>query len=172
LGALSELGIRPEIDAKLFQETQAMDYREDHAQTFLQAIVQVDLLLKQFRGELREETSEVQIFPHHFDLSFAWFSGRLVPGRDPRDAENADEQMTFGFSTGDEGTPDPYFYATAYPLPEGFLAKPLPEPASWHLEGWKGALLPYSSWVNQPDPQPRLLDFLRQAQKAGASLMK
>ena len=29
-----------------------------------------------------------------------WFSGRLVPGQDPANAEYADEQMNFGFSTG------------------------------------------------------------------------
>lgn len=29
-----------------------------------------------------------------------WFSGRLVPGQDPANAEFADEQMNFGFSTG------------------------------------------------------------------------
>jgi hypothetical protein len=43
---------------------------------YWQALAQIDILLKQFRGELREETSPVQLWPHHFDLSLVWFSGR------------------------------------------------------------------------------------------------
>ena len=65
----------------------------------------------------RKESSPVHLFPHHFDLAVTWFSGRLIPGKDPSDPESADEQMTFGFVTGDRGVEDAYFYATAYPTP-------------------------------------------------------
>ncbi|MES9828360.1 MAG: DUF5996 family protein [Candidatus Thiodiazotropha sp.] len=78
-------------------------------ESYRQAINWVDVAFKAFTGGLREEASPVQLFPHHFDLALNWFSGRLVPGVDPADAEHADEQMNFGFVTGDESIPDAYF---------------------------------------------------------------
>jgi|SRR5581483_1228782 len=109
---------------------------------------------------------------HHFDLALLWFSGRKVPGQDPNDAENADEQMNFGFSVGDEGIPEPYFYITAYPLPKNFVGAPLPHGAYWHTDGWNGAVLLYKALVATDAPDARLLDFWRAAQKYGAELMR
>ena len=43
---------------------------------------------------------------------------RKIPGQDPADEESSDKQMNFGFTFGDEGIPEPYFYITAYPLPD------------------------------------------------------
>jgi hypothetical protein len=135
------------------------------------ALARIDLLLKQFRAELREETSAVQFWSHHFDLAMMWFSGRLVPGKDPADAEHADEQMNFGFSPGDGGIPEPYFYVTAYPTPDGFVNSPLPPGAAWHSDGWKGAVLRYKTLVESTDPDARLLNFFRSLQKRGGTLM-
>jgi len=139
---------------------------------YWQTLSQIDLLLKQFRGELREECSPVQIWPHHFDLSLVWFSGRLVPDVDPADAENADEQMAFGFSTGDEGIPEAYFYITAYPWPQGLTDVKLPDGASWQTEGWKGAVLTYEQLLEKEAPKDALLHFWRTVQAAGAALMR
>ena len=69
----------------------------------------------------------LRCWPHHFDLAVVWFSGRKVPGQDPNDPEYSNEQMNFGFSTGDSGTPEPYFYATAYPAPDGWMENDLPD---------------------------------------------
>jgi hypothetical protein len=114
----------------------------------------------------------VQLWPHHFDLALLWFSGRLVPGQEAADEESADEQMNFGFSTGDEGIANPYFYATAYPWPEGMAEGVLPAGASWNEQGWRGALLMYDVLVEQENPKEYLLSFLRAAQAAGSGRMK
>ena len=42
----------------------------------------------------------VVLWPHHFGLAVLWFSGHPAPDQDPANAEYADEQMNFGFSTG------------------------------------------------------------------------
>ncbi len=55
-----------------------------------------------------------------------WFSGRLVHNIDTNDENQTDEQMSFGFSTGDKKIPRPYFYAIAYPTPHGFIGSTLP----------------------------------------------
>lgn len=140
-------------------------------ENYWRALSQIDLLLKQFQSELRQETSPVQFWSHHFDLAMLWFSGRLVPGQDPANEEYADEQMNFGFSPGDAGIPEPYFYITAYPLPKTLVGSPLPDGAYWHTQGWNGAVLLYKTLSASPNPDALLLDYLRTVQQRGAELM-
>ncbi len=153
-----------------FAETE-YDYDRAAASRYWSALVAVDLVFKEFKGTLREETGPVHIFPHHFDVSLNWFSGRRVPGVDPADAEHADEQMNFGFVTGDGSFAEAYFYATAYPVPDGLTQGVLPEDAYWHTEGFTGAVMPYAALAERPDGRARLLDFLSAAQQAGAERM-
>lgn len=171
MGALRTLGIEAAIDRDRFSDRDQRAYDTTVVEDYWQAASQIDVLLKQFKGELREETSPVQLWPHHFDFALRWFSGRLVPGEDPADAENADEQMAFGFSTGDGGVPEPYFYITAYPWPDALIQHTLPAGAKWHTDGWKGALLLYRTLVESAQPRELLLDFWRSTQRAGAALM-
>lgn len=172
LAALATLGIRPEIDRTLFAGDTPGEYDRAAVERFWQALSQIDAVFKQFRGSLREETGPVQLWPHHADLAMLWFSGRLVPGQDPANEEYADEQMNFGFTPGDSSITEPYFYITAYPLPDGLTGTPLPTGAYWHTEGFTGAILPYRVLTQIETPAEHLLNFLRTVQQAGASLMK
>jgi hypothetical protein len=127
--------------------------------------------LNRFKAELPGESSQVQLWPHHFDLALTWLTGRKVPGMDPQDEEKSDEQMTFGFSTGDERIPDAYIYATAYPWRPEMLQKSLPPGATWHTADWMGGLLMVSALVETDQVEARLLHFLRAAFLAGSTLM-
>ncbi len=171
LALLAYLGVEPDIDHSLFTDTTAGRYDASAVESYFQALTQIDTVFKQFKGELREETGPVQFWPHHMDLALLWYSGRLVPGVDPADEENADEQMNFGFSPGDGGISDPYIYATAYPTPNGLTDAPLPTGAVWHTDGFTGAVMMYASLVEADDPAGKLLTFLRTVQHAGAGLM-
>lgn len=171
LERLAAMDVRPAIDRSLFDSDQPGVYDRAAVTRYFRAASAIDGILKQFKSELSGRTSPVQLWPHHFDLSLVWFSGRKVPDVDPADEEYSDEQMAFGFSTGDEGIPEPYIYITAYPWPEQLGDMSLPAPALWHLETWKGALIMYDALREFPDPAATLLDVLRAAQKAGASLM-
>jgi len=131
----------------------------------------VDRVFKEFRASLREETSPVHVWPHHFDLAMLWFSGRQVPDTDPADEENADEQMNFGFVPGDGSIDEPYFYITAYPLPKDLTALELPSDAYWHTEGFTGAILKYSDWVQSGDALGSLMKFLSVVHQAGKHAM-
>lgn len=85
--------------------------------------------------------SLVLVYPHHFDVSLAWYTHRLT-------ADETDErQYTFGFSTGDEDIAQPYFYATAYPEPENYKNIQLEAPAYWQNQGFSGAILNYGDVV-------------------------
>jgi hypothetical protein len=169
LAALEQIEVRPDFDASPFCGDETNPYDALAVERYWEALSQIDILLKQFRAGLRQETGPVQLWPHHFDLSMVWFSGRSVPGY--TDPSWADEQMAFGFSTGDESFADPYFYVTAYPWPERLLETPLVEGARWQLEGWRGALLPYEAVQQQDNIPGSLLAFWGQLQASGAGLM-
>ncbi len=172
LAALAQMGISVDIDRSLFAAETPGVFDAAAVKNYYQALVSVDRVLKQFKAELPGETSPVQLWPHHFDLAMLWLSGRKVPGVDPADEENADEQMNFGFSTGDEGISAPYFYITAYPWPTDITAAALPTGAIWHTASWKGALLMYESLVGADQPEAKLLAYLRAAYQAGSNLMR
>ena len=139
---------------------------------FRRAVNWINLVFREFKGRLSKDTGPVHLFPHHLDISLNWFSGRLVPGQDPEDEENADEQMNFGFVTGDASIEEAYFYATAYPNPGGWGDIELPGAAYWHTDGWTGGVLPYSALVDVTDPRKVLLDYLHTMHEHGSSLMR
>ncbi len=65
--------------------------------------------------------------------------------------------MNFGFTLGDAGIPQPYFYVTAYPLPDAFPNLELPAGATWHAKGFNGAVLRYETLLTSHDPQGELV---------------
>lgn len=172
LSALAELGISPAYDHAEFRDDAPGVYDQAAVASFWRALGEIHAILREFRYGFHEETSPVQFWPHHFDLAVVWFSGRKVPDRDPNDPEYASEQMNFGFSTGDDGIPEPYFYATAYPAPEGWMGSDLPQGATWYRDGWSGAVLPYARLVEAAGGRQLLLDFLYAAHRAGAEKMR
>ncbi|MEW8690975.1 MAG: DUF5996 family protein [Candidatus Thiodiazotropha endolucinida] len=154
-----------------YGDESVLPYDYAAAENYRRTINWVDSVFKAFKGGLREESSPVQLFPHHFDLALNWFSGRLVPGADPADEEHADEQMNFGFVTGDESIPDAYFYVTAYPEPADWMELELKQGAYWHTDGWIGAVLPYAELLKHDQPYSLLLVYLQQLRLHGAGLM-
>lgn len=173
LGSLNGLGIEPEIDRSQFGDETHRTYDPVAAERFWRTLSQVDLIFKDFKSTMHHETSPVQLWPHHFDLAFLWFSGQSIPGEDPADLETSSEQMNFGFVTGDELIPEPYFYITVHPVHERMPGVALPDGVSWHNEGWQGALMKYDTLVKSPNPGEKLRDFLRQVfTKVGSFLME
>lgn len=169
---LAAAGVEPAREPlQAFDDEAILPYDAAAADAFRRAIGWIDVVFRTFKGGLRAETSPVQLFPHHLDIAMNWFSGRLVPGVDPANEEHADEQMNFGFVTGDGSIDEAYFYATAYPMPENWPGLALPPGAYWHSEGWIGAILPYAKLLESTDPQADLLEFLQTAQAHGAALM-
>jgi hypothetical protein len=170
-GGLAALGVTASLDGTAISNAAPGTYDVGAVERYWQALSQIDQVMKVFRGELRGETMPVQLWPHHMDLSMLWFSGRRVPGHENERPQTADEQMNFGFSTGDGGLPEPYFYITAYPLPAGLTDTPLPSGATWHTAGWTGAVLRYGEVAGANDAEERVLAYLRAVQAAGMKLM-
>ncbi len=171
MDGMKTLGVQVEFDHSLFMDETPGSYDAAAVSAYWQALKQIDQVFQQFKAGLAGETGPIQLWPHHFDLAMLWFSGRNVPGVDPHDRENADEQMNFGFSTGDTTIPDGYFYVTAYPTPDGFVGSMLSEGAYWNPTGFKGAIMPYAELVGVENGNARLLNFLHIVQARGAILM-
>lgn len=119
----------------------------------------VGAAMEEFRAGIREETSPVQLWPHHFDLAMIWLPGERIPDQDPDDADSSEKQMNFGFLFGDTGIQQPYFYIAAYPFPEAFPSLPLPPGTSWHTKDFHGAVLLYRDLMQNADPNAYLLDL-------------
>ena len=135
------------------------DYSAGRASSLQRALASVAAALETLRAGIREETSPIQVWPHHFDLSMIWPPGDKVPGRDPTDEEYADKQMNFGFVFGDESIDEPYFYVTAYPLPDALPDVELPAGTSWKSEGFSGAVLLYKDLAAVSDPSTYLQEL-------------
>ena len=127
-------------------------YSTDQAILMHRAIGSVAAALEDFRASILEEKSPIQLWPHHFDLSMIWLPGHKVPDQDPADEEYADKQMNFGFAFGDASIPEPYFYVTAYPLPDELPQVSLPAGSTWKSDGFSGAVLLYKDLAAMNDP--------------------
>ena len=134
-------------------------YSTEQAAHLQQALASVTAALENFRAGIREETSPIQVWPHHFDLSMIWLPGPKVPDQDPANEEYADKQMNFGFVFGDESFAEPYFYVTAYPLPDALPNVQLPAGTTWKSEGFSGAVLLYKDLVEVSDPAAYLQEL-------------
>lgn len=157
--------LAPAVDVESDEEYP--DYSPSQASLMHRTIGSISSVLEDFRAGIREEKSPIQIWPHHFDLSMIWLPGPKIAGQDPADEEHADKQMNFGFAFGDEGIPEPYFYVTAYPLPDDLPNVELPEGASWHSDGFSAAVLRYDDLLKSVDPAGCLLDLWGRLMQAG-----
>lgn len=146
---LERLGGSVEVDPDRWSTITADRIDTAEAEDYQSALVAVRDSLAAFRSGLEGEVGPVQLWPHHFDLSFEWFSPAVEVYEDEDGSKEFNKQIGFGFSPGDEGDPQPYFYANPWPFDEAFRSVELPAEASWHEKGWSGAFLPYSKVVER-----------------------
>jgi len=168
---LADIGVTPSVDKSKFMDGKQGKYDPEYVMKYWKSLKEINKLMNKFRDELGGERSPVQLWPHHFDMSLSWFSGRLVQGKDPNDAESSKEQMMFGFSTGDDGIPDAYFYITAYPIPKGFPNFDMPDGARWNTNGFQGGVMMYDAFASSNNPQEKLLNYFRTFQNEGKKLL-
>jgi hypothetical protein len=134
-------------------------YDPAHAAAYLDTIRQIDALFKQHKVRLAGETSPVQLWSHHFDISLELFGTRDVAYEEDGQTQHYPSQLNLGWSPGDETHPAPYFYSNPFPFEESLLETPLPHGARWVTEGFKGSLLPYDSLVGDPQGGAKLLAY-------------
>jgi aminoglycoside/choline kinase family phosphotransferase len=69
--------------------------------------------------------------------------------------------MNFGFTSGDDGVGQPYFYVTAYPFDEKLFEIELPVFARWQKEGWKGVVVEYDQLLNYSVTENDLISLMK-----------
>jgi hypothetical protein len=151
-------------------------YDPDAVGRFWRILVEIDRVLRTFRGRFVGKSSPSHFFWGAADLAVTRFSGRAAPPH-PGGAPNCGphvmweaysrELSSAGYwpgGPGEEGT----FYAYAYPEPTGFRAAPVaPDAARWDADLGE-FVLPYEAVRTAPDPDATLLAFLQSTYEAAA----
>ena len=187
LGVLHSLG----LDVKLMgvpveipdvvpfaEDTQHSSYDADAAHRWWLVMVQVDRVLKTFRGRFEGKASPVHFFWGSFDLAATRFSGRGAP-KHPGGAPNCPDYVmveaysrecsSCGFWPGG-GTQEAAFYSYAYPEPEGYSERTVRPDAAYYDKNLKEFILPYDTVRNAASPDDTLLEFLQSTYEAAADL--
>jgi len=123
-----------------------------------------DRLLRGLR-ERHPGASPVRCWPHHFDLATLILLG-------PEAAPETARSIGVGFSPGDEGRPEPYFYVLPWPRPMGDL--PDLDGGCWNTEGWLGAVLDSADFTaagSNGAQRARIERFLNSAVQACRQLL-
>lgn len=103
---------------------------------FVNQLCFFDSVLKKFHSSITSGTkTTLHLWPHDFDNSFIWKSGRVING--------VEEQISIGASNGDKHYDLPYFYII--PAPSTPAIKSIYAPRGhYHTEGFEGFILPYT----------------------------
>ena len=160
IAAAADLGLEGEVDTSRFEDSEARAYHPAAATAYFDAFVAAHGVFAAHRATLGDRVSPIQVWPHGFDLAFDWFGTRMVD----HEGEALPAQLNLGFYPGGE----PYFYSNPWPFDPELTAIPLPHDASWHTEGWQGALLPYTTLQGDPGAAAKLTEFARAVFAAAA----
>ena len=179
-----EVRIRPtpvEVETAIPFDTdrEHASYDADSANRFWRALVQIDRVLKRFRGRFVGKASPVHFFWGSFDMASTRFSGRtapLHPGGAPNcpnyvmEEAYSRECSSCGFWPGGGAVAEASFYSYAYPEPPGYAHHPVrPAGAGYHPDA-REFILPYDRVRSAPDPDDVLLDFLQSTYETAADL--
>ena len=148
LSELGKLGIDPAIDREKFIDETERVYDYQFASAIFRFYSIFDMVLKEFKGTLTQESSPVQLWPHHMDIAFACYA-------------ETDLLVTCGFLTGDTTIEEPYFYITVYPELEDIHSLSLCENAYCHTEEWQGIIMTYRHLLLAESPEEELQKHLK-----------
>ncbi len=156
-------GVTGEIDSSKFADHEIKSYSMDKVEKYFSALSQISKIFDDLHKSINGEKSPVQFWPHHFDLAFEIFGKLPLDEKKNNEGESYPPQIGIGFAASDETNDFPYFYVNPYPFKDEFRDQSLHSGASWHLEGWNGAMLPYSVIADNQDGSVILKAFLELA---------
>ena len=95
--------------------------------------------LETFRDSSVPECSEIRVWPHHFDTSMT-----VYPSQDDKN-----KGISMGYAPADRISEFPYFYAYAFSGGAvNYDTLPTLEQGIWHIDNWKGALIPVDQAID------------------------
>ena len=144
---LQDIGINPPIEKPNFLDGKRGHFNQDNLSKYWKAITKINRVLQRLKSGLGGDTSPVQLWPHHFDLAVNWYAGKTFNANKIDLANEDEEQIGFGFSTGDASIAEPYFYVTVYPPDQFQPNETLPKNFYWNTLGFTGAVLNYKDLI-------------------------
>ena len=154
-------------------------YNPVYAHKFLQALLQANRVMSEFRARFVGKASPVHFFWGSFDLAVTRFSGRAAPPPKSHTPHVADwimaeayshECSSCGFWPGNGGFGQAAFYVYAYPEPAGYGDTRLRTAGASYYKDLGQFILPYDAVRKASDPDALLLDFLQETYEAAADL--
>ncbi len=152
-------------------------YNPEQANRFWRVLLQVDRVMKVFRGRFRGKSSPVHFFWGSFDLALSRFSGRKAPPIDHAyhvakyvmvESYSA-EESSCGFWPG-TGLGEAAFYAYSYPEPSGYNEYPIQPAQAYYHPDLGEFILPYEAVRTSPNWETLVLSFFQTTYEAEANL--
>jgi hypothetical protein len=190
MAEIAQLGIHVAINEmpnelpepiRFSQDHQHASYDPEAVRRFLQILLNVDQVFKQFRTAFLGKASPVHFFWGSFDLAVTRFSGRRAP-RHPGGVPHLPDEVaaeayshevsSAGFWPGSGAIDYPAFYSYAYPEPAGFRTALLRPDAAFFGEALGEFILPYDAVRTAARPDQALLEFLQSTYEAAANAAK
>jgi hypothetical protein len=190
MAALRDVGVEARITRLPSEIENAVPFDEDetHASYDAEAVrrawrvlLDVDRVLREFRGRFMGKCSPVHLWWGSFDIAVTRFSGRGAPPH-PGGVPNlpdwvtreaySHECMSVGWWPGGGAVAEPAFYAYAYPEPAGCPTAPISPAAAYYHSELREWILPYEAVRTATDPDAELLSFLQSAYDNVARLGK
>ncbi|MCD0451529.1 DUF5996 family protein [Actinocorallia sp. API 0066] len=150
-------------------------YDPEQALRFWRLLVEAHRVLLDFRSRFVGKASPVHLFWGALDLATTRFSGREAPpwkGEVPNCGPHvmleaySQEVSSAGYWPGGDG--EGFFYAYAYPEPEGFRDMPSGPSEARYDTSLGEFVLPYEAVRTAADPDAKLLEFLQKTYEAAA----
>jgi Family of unknown function (DUF5996) len=163
------------------QDRTHAQYDPGYVRKFLQALLQANRVMNEFRARFFGKASPVHFFWGSFDLPVTRFSGRTAPppkGVTPHVAgwvmaeAYSHEVSSCGFWPGNGGYGRAAFYVYAYPEPAGYGDAHLESAGAFYDKNLGQFILPYDAVRTARDPDALLLGFLQETYAAAADLAK
>ena len=126
---------------KILLDKGEMIYNDEDSSLIWEVLKENYFIICEFKSKILKETSNINFWPHHFDIAMLLFSGNIIQGQDKSNWSYSREQMNFGFLFGDEFISIPYFYVTLYPFDKKITENQLNNNGYWYKEKWNGAFV-------------------------------
>jgi len=133
LAVASRHGTEIAVDRDRFGTLDGLRYDPAQAEQFFAAALFVRDAFEEMNKSVGGEVTGPHLWPHGFDIATEWYSERTFPLGDT----TAPGQIAVGFYPAGES----YFYANPWPFADEWSRQPPTETATWHLDGWQGAVL-------------------------------
>lgn len=161
-----EIGKKLYIPQHDVSDEQPLTFDLQDAADYADVVYRIFTGVARFKARLVGNMTPVVVWPEHFDLSTLWFATEKPDEYSPH--------INFGFAPYTEnvaGLERPYFYAYAYPLPEGYTPPQLPAPARWESKAYRGMYLAYDDVRYQADLEGYVEDLCSQTFNALKTLL-